>query len=492
MIKIIRIFLVFLVSAVNVFCSSINIYHTSDTHGYYYPHLIDGKEIGGFAALSSLIAEDKNPRLLLDSGDYSSGTFEAAESKGLLSVQFMNMAGYNGAAIGNHEGDFGEKAMLDNIAAAKFDVLAANIFDERTGTYPEKIKPFAVYKVKDKKIAVIGIAKNPLPASKRIKTIGLAKALKKALADIKETKPDATILLIHESFTDGLPKKIKNFLNDAANSGAIDLVLGGHFHKIIQNEKIDGTVFVESGGELKGASKIILNFSDKTGLLENINSEFIVLNNLKIKENSEIKIFADSNYRKDADYVLSYAKERIEKDRYFQDGSVDSPLGNLFADAIKKGTGADIALHNTGGLRADMPKGPITKRTVFGISPFSNKIIVAEVDGGFIKKFLLKSLKQNGCSFQFSGLSVKYRYKNNRPEIIQILVNGKPIENKKLYSLALNDYIAAGNSKGYMFKNVLNKKYFGDVSASQLFENYIKSNPQGIYGAKTGRIIKEK
>jgi 2',3'-cyclic-nucleotide 2'-phosphodiesterase (5'-nucleotidase family) len=107
-------------------CGVVNIYHTSDIHGFYYPRIIDGKSTGGFAALSGLINTDKNPYLLLDSGDYSSGTFEAEESKGAVSVELMNKLGYNAATIGNHEGDFGEKAMLDNISAAKFDILAAN------------------------------------------------------------------------------------------------------------------------------------------------------------------------------------------------------------------------------------------------------------------------------------------------------------------------------------------------------------------------------
>ncbi|MDR0734570.1 MAG: metallophosphoesterase, partial [Elusimicrobiota bacterium] len=235
-------------------------YHTSDAHGYYYARA-DGS--GGFSLLAAYLRAENAPcSLLLDSGDFTSGTYEAARTKGMLSVQLMNMLGYNAATIGNHEGDFGPAAILANIAEAKFDVLAANM---RGAGLPAKVRPYKIYEVCGKKIAVIGMAKDPLLSSADIKTGADITALKTALAAAEEQKPDAVILLAHTSAEDELDKKAQKFAAAVANTGRVNLMLGGHVHAIVQNKKIKNTVFVESGAELKGFSKVILDFDDKSG-----------------------------------------------------------------------------------------------------------------------------------------------------------------------------------------------------------------------------------
>ena len=43
----------------------------------------------------------------------------------------------------------------------------------------------------------------------------------------------------------------------------------------------------------------------------------------------------------------------------------ESPLGNLFADLMLEATpGADVALTNGGGLRANLPKGALDRKSV--------------------------------------------------------------------------------------------------------------------------------
>ena len=62
------------------------VYHTSDTHGFFFPK--DGQ--GGFAALASVIKQGPKNYLLVDSGDFANGTVETRNSKGLKAVQIMN------------------------------------------------------------------------------------------------------------------------------------------------------------------------------------------------------------------------------------------------------------------------------------------------------------------------------------------------------------------------------------------------------------------
>src|SRR5574344_2519872 len=183
--KKVSLFAILLCLACFVIAKDITIFHTSDVHGFYFPRNLKGNTIGGFAALAGYINNYKQPYLLLDSGDFSSGTLETKKSNGALSISIMKEMGYNAATIGNHEGDFGIEPFLKNIQNAKFDILAINIYDKQNKTYPQNVKPYKTYMIDSKKIAVIGVAKDPLPKSNRIKTSGARKNIKKALKELQ-------------------------------------------------------------------------------------------------------------------------------------------------------------------------------------------------------------------------------------------------------------------------------------------------------------------
>ncbi|MDR1123642.1 MAG: bifunctional metallophosphatase/5'-nucleotidase [Elusimicrobiota bacterium] len=464
------------------FCTAVNIYHTGDTHGYYYARPDGG---GSFALLAAYLRAENAPcRLLLDSGDFTSGTYEAERTKGLLSVRLMNMLGYNAAAIGNHEGDFGRAVLEANIAAADFDMLAANM---RGAGVPAKVQAYKIYEVCGKKIAVIGIAKDPMLSSAGIKTGADITALKTALAAAKEQKPDAVILLAHTSAEDERDKKARNFAAAAAKAGGIDIMLGGHVHKIVQNKKIKNTVFVESGAELKGFSKVVLDFDDKNGRLASARSRYIELKAGKYAPDSAVAAYAAKFHAADLDKVLAKALKDIPNRPTGGLGDMDTPMGNLFTDIMRAQTGADIALH--GNLRAGIPKGPVTKRLLFEIYPFPSRIIIVKTNGAFIKRFLLKTLKNDRSQFSHSGLSVKYAFVNKKTRLLEVLINGKPLDDDKTYSVAVSDFTAGGQgAAGYMFKRLPDKKNYGNKTLGGFFAEYFERNPADIMPPQTGRI----
>ena len=108
-----------------LFAKTITIYHTSDTHGFFYPQ----KGQGGFAALASVIKQGPQPYLLLDSGDFINGTAEIRFSKGAKAIEMMNALHYDAATIGNHEFDFKDKQLPVLFEQAQFPILAANFFE---------------------------------------------------------------------------------------------------------------------------------------------------------------------------------------------------------------------------------------------------------------------------------------------------------------------------------------------------------------------------
>ncbi len=489
--KKIFVFISFVCAAFAVWAGEVKVFHTSDVHGYYFPTTVKGQTLGGFAALAGYLKTQKTPYLLLDSGDYTSGTYEAKKSKGAYSVDFINKLGYNAVTLGNHENDFKDEALLKNNAALKADLLVLNAEDRITKKYPEHIKPYEFYEVNGYKIAVIGVGKEFSTESKYIKIRKPRKLLKQAVLKVREKNPDAVILLIHDSAQDERHEDTYTTVKLVKGLG-IDLVLGGHAHTIIQNKKVDNTVFAESGTALRGITEATLTFDDKTRKLTDIKTKYVLMDNSKIDLPSEIIAFATERLDKKMDIVVGKAKENISNLPGTKNNAVDSYLGDLFCDIIKQNTGADIAVINSGAIRgAGITAGNITNRIIEEVLPFQNKIMIVKADGKFVEKLVRKGLREKSSLFQYSGLKVKYSFKNNRAKIIDISVNGKPLNKTQIYTLAVPDFIAKGNSEGYLFKKIEDKTVFSDRFLADFFISHINENNEGILPPSDAeRIIK--
>ena len=485
------IFVLFICAFFGAWAGEVKVFHTSDVHGFYFPVTSNKGSIGGFPIFAGYLAKQRDPYLLLDSGDFTSGTYEAKKSKGAYSVDFINELGYNAVTLGNHENDFKDDALLKNIAALKADILALNAEDVKTGRYPEHIKPYAFYEIDGHKIAVIGVGKDFSSQSKYIKIRKPRKLLKKAVEEVKEQNPDAIILLIHDSAKDEKHENAFTTLKLVKGLG-IDLVLGGHAHKIIQNLKQDNTVFAESGTALKGFTEAVLTFDDNTGKLTDIQTKYILLNGNRIDMSADMYAFAEARHDKKMDTVVGEALEDILNTPGTTNGGVDSYLGDLFCDIVRRNTKADIAVINSGAIRGKgILKGKITNRIVEEILPFQNKIMIAKVRGAFIEKLVRRSLKENSSLFQYSGLTVKYSFKNGRAKILEISVNGEPLDRSKIYTVAVPDFIANGNSEGYLFRKVQDKEVFSDTYLSGFFVKYLSLHKQGISRPRYAeRIVK--
>lgn len=488
-----KLFIIFclLTLTFTVWAGEVKVFHTSDVHGFYFPTTAEGHTIGGFAALAGYLEKQREPYLLLDSGDFTSGTYEAKKSKGAYSVDFINQMRYNAVTLGNHENDFKDEALLKNIAAIKADILVLNAEDTKTKTYPQHIKPYAFYEVNGYKIAVIGVGKEFSTPSKYITIRKPRKLLKKAVEEVKEQNPNAIILLIHDSAKDDKHENSYTTVKLVKDLG-IDLVLGGHAHKIIQNFKVNNTVFAESGTALKGITEATLTFDDITGKLTDIKTKYVVMDNNKIDLSADMIYFANQRLDKKMNIVAGKALENIPNIPGTVDGGVDSYLGDLFCDIIKRNTGAEIALINSGAIRGKgILKGDITNRVIEEVLPFQNKIMIAKVSGAFLEKLVRKSLKENSSLFQYSGLTVKYSFKNDRAKILEILVNGEPLNRARIYTVAVPDFIANGNSEGYLFKKVADKEVFSDIYLSDYFVRYLAEHRRGILlPREAARIVK--
>ncbi|MBO7191225.1 MAG: bifunctional metallophosphatase/5'-nucleotidase [Elusimicrobiaceae bacterium] len=447
------------------------VYHTSDTHGFYYPQ----KGQGGFAALAAVLKKGPKNYLLLDSGDFANGTIEAKNSKGLKSVEIMNALKYDAATIGNHEFDFTDAAVPAILDKAQFAILAANFVEADTLKYPAPVEPYKIFTRNGVKIAVIGLANNhPTQDTQRYAFTKPLEALETALTQVEKQNPDAVVVLVHDSVADDKHGQKGSYVAEIAEkfAGRVNVVLGGHAHKIIQNKKINGVLFAESGCYTKNVSKVTITTDNKTGKFVSAKSEIIPLYINKTGQDASILKLTERLREPGVDEVLGYTEEPMPK-RAGNPKFLDNSLDNWVADLGRAYAGVDVFVTNTGGTRVDMPQGAVTKRDVINIHPFENTITRMTVDGRMLKRIVKSGLSKGKTRFAYSGLAVSFVYnKKGKVKDLRIWVNTKPLENHKNYTIATNSFIAQGRSEGAVFKSIPDnkKEQVGTKTIRQLIE----------------------
>ncbi|MBO5910761.1 MAG: bifunctional metallophosphatase/5'-nucleotidase, partial [Elusimicrobiaceae bacterium] len=404
------------------------VYHTSDTHGFFFPR----NGVGGFAALQAVVKNGPQPYLLLDSGDFANGTVETRSSKGLKAVQIMNKMGYDATTLGNHEFDFKAANFPPIAQALDFPLLAANFFEKDSQKYPPHILPYTFVTKNGVKFAIIGLGnRNPTNRADGYYFSKPLVALENALNEVEKQNPDVVIVLAHDSIADD-KHGTHSYLPDIAKQfgGRVHVVLGGHAHKIVQNRRLNGVLFVESGCYVNFVSKVTVETDDKTGKFVSAKSEIIPLLVANVGEDKKMKKYVESLREPNVDTPLGYTTQALSK-MPVQDDRLDAPLNDWISDLMAQYAGVKIAIHNNGGTRVDMPQGPVTKRDLIDIHPFDNTVTVVTVDGKFLKNFIKKGFAPRSL-FTYSGLQINYKKdKKGNVKDIEILFEGKPLENKK-------------------------------------------------------------
>ena len=146
-------------------------------------------------------------------------------------------------------------------------------------------------------------------------------------------------------------------------------------------------------------------------------------------------------------------------------------------------------MQNGGGVRTDLPMGNVTRGDCLAIFPFGNVLRMAEVQGKVIRQMMEHSFagypSEFGGFLDFSGMTVTcdptlpvgHRIK-------EIKVNGVPLDDERIYTLAANDFLFAGGDGYDMLKGA---KIVGESgTCEEVLANYL--NQVGMKGIETGRL----
>ncbi len=151
-------------------------------------------------------------------------------------------------------------------------------------------------------------------------------------------------------------------------------------------------------------------------------------------------------YRASLDSVMhrpaGYIANELTKDK------PESTLGNFMADAILteyktyNQTEADFAIVNYGGIRLpSLPSGNIEVGKMYELMPFDNKLVCLELNTSQIQQLFDAMAKAGG--WPIAGAS----YTIENAKATQIIIQGEPLSDAKMYKAVMSDYIAGGGDK---------------------------------------------
>ncbi|MFT5020043.1 MAG: 2',3'-cyclic-nucleotide 2'-phosphodiesterase (5'-nucleotidase family) [Polaribacter sp.] len=149
----------------------------------------------------------------------------------------------------------------------------------------------------------------------------------------------------------------------------------------------------------------------------------------------------------------------VENDVPLTRGKPESTLGNLIADLLLERALMEMAdsirplvcLVNIGGLRVDLPKGPITVGKVFELMPFENELDVIKLSPEKVDEMLAYLNEVGGQPL--SGLNV--RVSSSTGTTKYTLDDGESVE-EYLY-VVTSDYLAEGGDNMNFFKDPLER-----------------------------------
>ena len=415
----------------------LTILYTNDEHGW----MAATNDTGGAAGMMQRWREDEGytedgPFLILSGGDTWTGPAISSWFDGEPMVEVMNAMGYDAAALGNHEFDFGIDGLLERMAQAEFPFLGANVVPEESSGLTETIAlPYIIQDVDGwdngatVKVGIIGLASTRTPQTTMpthvagLRFEDYATTLAAAVPAARADGAEVIVVISHLCSPE--------LLALAAVAKELDIAMlgGGHCHE--RFSCIDqGVALVSAAWQLSTYGSVQLNLDPKTRDVIDVTVE--LRPNPTGDADDEIAAIVDTWQARVDDELLvtiGYAQNGITK---------SSPaMHNMVMDAWLAAYPADIAMSNPGGFRQDIDAGEITLADIVGVLPFDNVLVDVALTG----KQVIASYEHGSRRPAVGGLArINGRY----------TVNGEPLDPDAVYHVLINDFMYAGGD-GYRF-----------------------------------------
>jgi 5'-nucleotidase len=261
-----------------------------------------------------------------------------------------------------------------------------------------------------------------------------------------------------------------------ARAAKVDVILGGHEHEVMQSQSGCTPIF-KMGSDARLLGRIDLNISRRTRRVESIDYAALPVTDAVMSDEAAMTVIGEYEKKLSAALDIPIGRTTVELDaRQRTNRTRESNLGSFIADVFRQATGADAVILNGGAIRSNStyPAGTITRRDVLSILPFEDPVAKVEVTGATIRAALEHGVgrvaedPENGRFPQVSGIT--FSYSGRRPSgsrVVEVNINGRPLDDKKLYTLASVTYLLEGGDGYTMFRDAhyLIKPEEGKVNA---------------------------
>lgn len=431
------------------------------------------------------------------------------------------------ATFGNHEFDRGTDELLrivrggNSVAAiahpvdpypgAAAEYVSSNVVWETNGTLIAA--PYTIRDAGDAKIAFIGATTVETPSIQRAINIEAVlfedevESINRYIPEIQQQGVHAIVVLLHEGGEqepyDGPTREGGNVTGRIAGIVAgldadVDVVLSGHTHEFTN-------AYLENAGGrpvlVTQAYSYSRAFADVDIIIDPLTGD-VTHTSARI-----VPTYGDrppgTSPDPDTRLLLGACEEAVEplvgriiatapvEITRVQTDAGESALGNLVADGQRATMGADIAFVTTGSLRADIEKGDVTWGDLYAVQPFSSAVISMTLTGEQIRSVLERQWEDPLPPHNLAVSGLMYTFDGRRPagsRVIEVRVNGAPLDPGQEYTAAMADFLAAGGDRYTTFrdgKDIVNGPL--DVDALVM---YTESHPGLVVVEAEGRIAK--
>ncbi len=375
---------------------SLTILHTNDFHARFEPiSKYDsgcsaedndaGECFGGSARLMTAISEAKarsNNHILVDGGDQFQGTLFYTYYKGKLAAEMMNQMGYDAMTVGNHEFDDGPEVLRGFMDAVDFPVLMSNADVSGEPLLADVLMKSTVIERGGERLGLIGLTPQDTDElaspGKNIIFTDPSGAVQGEVDKLTADGVNKIIVLSHSGY--GVDQMV------AQNTTGVDVIVGGHSNTLLGDMDgavgayptvVNGVQIVQAYAYGKFLGELNVTFDDDGNVIEAVGAPIIMDAAVTEDEATKARITeAAAPLEEIRNKVVAEAAEPIEGNRDVC-RAMECSMGNLVADAMLdrvKDQGVEIAIANSGGLRASIDAGEVTMGEVLIVLPFQNTL----------------------------------------------------------------------------------------------------------------------
>ena len=436
--------------------TNVTIFHTNDVHGRFVHYDAPGFNANaiGIDTVAAILAAHENA-VLVDAGDTFHGVPFVNLGGGFNAVELMNVSGYSLFTPGNHDFNFGIERLLELEEAADFGFIAANIFHADGSLV---FRAHKIIEIAGVSFGFFGITTPDTPFVTHPDNVAGIEfgdpvvAAQSAATALRVAGADVIIALTHLGL-DGYHTSVA--LAQAVPE--IDIIIDGHSHDLLPTGLLEeGVLIVQAGEHGAYLGRVDVVFSVDVGGIVSLEASVIDREYAHANFQPKPEVAALIETMKSAlDETLSEVVgftpvDLVGEREYIR--TMEMPLGNLVAESMAWGSGAQLALANSGGIRDSILAGDVTIGDVITVLTFPNYIVVKEISPASLWEALENSVslwpadvgrfpQVYGLSFTFDG------YAEPGERVLNITVGGTPIvrtDTDTTFTLAVNDFVAAG------------------------------------------------